>query len=171
MKQSKTFENYPCSTIFISNLISIAIYFIGAYIIYQLGLIWLILYIIYILVLEFRLISMHCVNCYYYGKYCAFGMGKISALFFKKGSPDKFIRAEMTWKDLIPDFLVSVIPFVAGIVLLILDFSWLLLTLIALLAILTSFGNSFVRGSLACKFCRQRELGCPAEKLFKKKKK
>ncbi|MFH1684097.1 MAG: hypothetical protein ABIA67_04360 [Candidatus Margulisiibacteriota bacterium] len=27
----------------------------------------------------------------------------------------------------------------------------------------------YLRGSLACKFCKQRELGCPAEQLFSKK--
>jgi hypothetical protein len=27
-----------------------------------------------------------------------------------------------------------------------------------------------VRGQLACKYCKQRELGCPAEQLFSKTK-
>jgi len=37
--------------------------------------------------------------------------------------------------------------------------------------LLFSVGNSYVRGSLACKFCRQRQLGCPAEKMFRQGKK
>jgi hypothetical protein len=28
-----------------------------------------------------------------------------------------------------------------------------------------------IRGSIACKYCKQRELGCPAEQMFAKKKK
>ena len=171
MGQPKTFENYPCRIIIISNLVSIAIYLIGAYIIYQVGIIWLLLYLLYIFGLEIRLMKRSCVNCYYYGKFCAFGKGKISSLFFKKGNSHKFIKDKITWKDILPDFLVSIIPLVVGIVLLILKFNWLILSLIVLLVILTSIGNGFVRGTLACKFCKQREIGCPAEQLFNKNKK
>lgn len=169
MMQSKYYENYPCWIILISNFVSIIIYIIGAYIIYQLGVIWLVLYLIYIFGLEIRLMKKSCVNCYYYGKYCAFGKGKLSSLFFKKGNANKFIKCKITWKDVIPDFLVSIIPLIVGIILLVLNFNWLILSLIITLVILNSAGNSFVRGSLACKFCKQRKLGCPAEKLFNKK--
>lgn len=171
MEQSKTFENYPCRVIIISNLVSIAIYLTGAFILYQLGIVWLLSYLIYIFGLEIRLMKKSCTNCYYYGKFCAFGKGKISSLFFKKGNPHNFIKNKITWKNIIPDFLVSIIPIVVGIILLILNFNWLILSLIILLVTLTSVGNSFVRGSLACKFCKQREIGCSAEQLFNKNKK
>jgi hypothetical protein len=166
MEQPKTFENYPCIIIIISNLVSITIYAIGAFIIFQLGLIWLLFYLICIFIFEIRLLKKSCVNCYYYGKFCAFGKGKISSLFFKKGNPDRFIKRNITWKNILPDFLISIIPIIVGIVLLIVNFNWLILLLIVILVILTSFGNGFVRGSLACKFCKQREIGCPAEQLF-----
>jgi hypothetical protein len=156
--------------VFISNLVSVLIYAAGATIIFQLGWIWLALYLLYILGLEIRLMKKSCVNCYYYGKFCAFGKGKLSALFFKKGDPKAFLKNKITWKNIIPDFLVSIIPLAVGIVLLITNFSWLVLGLIILLAFLTSAGNSYVRGSLACKFCKQREIGCPAERLFNKNK-
>ena len=165
------FENYPCWIILVSNLVSIAIYLIGAFIIYQLGTIWLLFYLFYIFGLEIRLMKRSCANCYYYGKYCAFGKGKISSLFFKRGNSHKFIKDKITWKDILPDFLVSIIPIIAGIVLLILNFNWLIISLIVLLIILASAGNSFVRGSLACKFCKQREIDCPAEQLFNRAKK
>ena len=171
MAKPKTHENYPCQTIVFSNLISFAIYLIGAYIIYQIGFIWLLLYVLFILGLELRLMKKSCVNCYYYGKYCAFGKGKLSALFFKKGNSKKFVHEKITWKDILPDFLVSIIPLIIGIILLILKFEWLILSSIILLVVLTSVGNGFVRGSLACKFCKQREIGCPAEQLFNKNKK
>jgi hypothetical protein len=35
-----------------------------------------------------------------------------------------------------------------------------------LLAALSLGGNSFVRTRIVCKYCRQREIGCPAEKFF-----
>ena len=170
MSKQKTFESYPGCIVFVSNLVLLAIYLTGAYIIYQLGIIWLVFYLLYILGLEIRLMKGSCVNCYYYGRFCAFGKGKISALFFKKGNPKAFLKDKITWKDILPDFLVSIIPIIAGIALLILKFSWPILLSIIALIILTSAGNSFVRGKLACRFCKQRELGCPAERLFNKRK-
>jgi hypothetical protein len=171
MGQPKTFKNYHCWIIIVSNLVSIAIYLIGAYIIFQLGIIWLLIYLLYIFGLEIRLLKRSCVNCYYYGKFCAFGKGKISSWFFKKGSSHNFLKDKITWKDILPDFLVSIIPLIVGIILLILNFNWLILSLIVVLVVLTSVGNGFVRGSLACKFCKQKEIGCPAEQLFNKSKK
>lgn len=169
MKQEKCFENYPLRIVFISNLVSIAIYLIGAFIIYKIGFIWLILYLLFIGALEFRLISGHCVNCYYYGKTCAFGKGRLCALLFRKGNPKKFLNIKITWKDILPDFMVSIIPALVGIIILISNFDWTLLILIIILLFLTFAGSGFVRGSLACKCCKQRKLGCPALKLFKKK--
>jgi hypothetical protein len=170
-KKEKTYENYPAWIVLISNLFSIAIFIIGAFIVYQLGLIWMILYILYIIILEFKLIKYHCVDCYYYNKTCAFGKGRLCSLFFRKGSSKNFCKKQMSWKDIIPDFLVSLVPIIIGIILLIIDFNWLILIFIIILFILASMGNSFVRGKLACKYCKQRKIGCPAQKLFEKNKK
>ena len=171
MKQPNCHENYPFWIVLISNLLSIAICAIGAYLISRLGAIWLVLYLLFILVQEIKLLKGHCVSCYYYGKYCAFGKGKLSSLLFKKADPKKFARMQLTWKDLLPDFMVSLIPIIVGVVLLIRAFSWLVLALILILLLLTFIGNGAVRSSLACKYCKQRKLGCPAEKLFDKTKK
>lgn len=168
--KNPTYENYPSCMVFASNLVSIGIYILGGYVIYQLGLIWLLLYLAYIFWLEIKLLKGHCVSCYYYGKYCAFGRGKLSCLFFKKDTKKKFCNIQLKWTDLLPDFLVALIPFLVGIILLIRNFNWLVLAAVMLLFLLMSAGNGFVRGTLACKYCKQRELGCPAEKLFSKNK-
>lgn len=168
--QLNTYENYPHCIIFVSNLFSLTLYLIGAFIIFQIGLICLAIYLLYILWLETNVMRKSCVNCFYYGKYCAFGKGKLAALFFKRGNPENFIKRQITWKTMIPDALVALVPLVVGVVLLIKNFSWFILILMILLAALTTAGNGFIRGSLACKFCKQKELGCPAEKLFNKKK-
>jgi len=171
MKKTKCYENYPPWIVLVSNLVSLLIYAIGAFIIYEVGIIWLILYLLFILFLEIKLLMKSCVNCYYYGKYCAFGKGKISKLFFKKGNARKFMQKQITWKEIIPDFLVSVIPMIVGIILLIRKFNLLILVLVISLFLLSFSGNALVRGSLTCKYCKQREMGCPAEQLFNKKKK
>jgi hypothetical protein len=168
METTKTFENYPVWIVLSSNLLSLSIYALGFYILSGIGLLVSILFLIYALVLEIRIISKHCVNCNYWGKTCGFGKGRISALFFKKGDNSQFCAKEITWKNMIPDILISLLPFVAGIALLLIRFNILLLLAIILLFVLSGFGNGFVRKSLACKFCKQRELGCLAYKLFNK---
>jgi len=168
MEKGQCYENYPGWIVLASNSVSIAIYLIGAFIMYQLGLAWSILYLIFIGIMEFRLIRGHCVNCYYYGKTCAFGKGRVSSMFFKKGDVKKFCKTQMTWKDMLPDLMVSMIPFITGIVLLIMHFNWTMLILVITLFLLTFVGNGFIRSSLACRYCKQRKLGCPAERLFDK---
>ncbi|KPK86688.1 MAG: hypothetical protein AMS27_04425 [Bacteroides sp. SM23_62_1] len=170
MNQQTIHEKYPARIIAITNLLSVLIYIAGAYIIYQLGLIWALIYIGYLLFLEIRLLSTGCPDCYYYGKLCAFGKGRLSSLFFKKGDPERFTCRTFTWKDLIPDFLVALIPVIIGLVILILDFSWLILLLMILLFFLSTTGNGIIRGQYACKFCKQAEIGCPALELFSRKK-
>ena len=168
MKDINSYENYPIWIVILSNIVSLTIYGLGFLIIFRLGLIFLILYSIYILALEYRLIKNYCVNCFYWGKSCGFGKGRLSSLFFKKGDILKFCTKEMTFKDIIPDILISLIPVVIGIVLLIVEFDFIILFALLLLLILTTIGNGFIRGALTCKYCKQRELGCPAEKMFSK---
>jgi hypothetical protein len=163
-------NKYPVSTIIISNFVSLAIYGIGAYIMFWIGAVSLTIYLIFIIVLELLLYTKSCKACYYYGKSCAFGKGKIACLITKKGNPDYFAKRVVSWRSIIPDILVTLIPIITAVVLMIIDFHWIQPVLLGLLVLLTSAGNSYVRGYRACKYCKQRELGCPAEKLFNKAK-
>jgi hypothetical protein len=169
-KQIKCYENYPYWIILVSNTMQLALYAAGAIIVSFVGLFWMSLYIIYILWLEVRLLRKSCVNCYYYGKRCSFGKGKICALIFKRGDNKKFAANKITWKDILPDFLVGIVPIIIGIVMLLVDFRWIVLLLIIMIFLFSFIGNWLVRSQLACKFCKQRGIGCPAEKLFNKKK-
>jgi hypothetical protein len=169
MKKSKSYEKFPLWIVLLSNLLSIAIYLIGLYIFLQIGILFAILFVIYIFWVEIRLLKKSCRYCYYYNKICAFGRGKCCTLFFKRGDPKKFVKTKITMKDILPDFLVFILPLIGGIILLFYKFSWLIVTLLAILVILGFGGNAVIRGSFACKHCKQREIGCPAEKLFGKK--
>ena len=171
MQEPGCYENYPTLIVIGSNLVSFLIYVIGLVILYRISIILVIGYVLFILILELRLLSGHCVDCYYYGKTCAFGKGRLSSLFFQKGNPEEFNLKKITWKDIAPDFLVFIVPVLAGILLLIQDFSWIVLILIIALFLLGFLGNALVRGQLACRFCKQKEIGCPAEQLFNKTKK
>jgi hypothetical protein len=170
METSKTYENYPLWIVTLSNLVSFGIYISGFFIVSRLGWIFAIIYAGYILTLELNLISRHCTECFYWGKTCGFGKGRISSLFFKKGDAVNFCRNKFSWKDLIPDLMVSLVPLITGIVFLIIKFDLLLLLALLVLISLTTAGNEYIRGTLTCRYCKQRELGCPAEKLFNKGK-
>jgi hypothetical protein len=166
----KSLENYPFRIVLISNLVSLTLYGLGFFIMLHWTWYAAIAYLLYIFAFELRLIRNHCTDCYYWGKVCGFGKGKISALFFKKGDTSKFCGVKMTWKDIVPDFLIALIPFIVGIILIIIDFNFFLIAAIAGILLLTTLGNSMVRGKLVCNHCKQREIGCPAEKFFNKDK-
>jgi hypothetical protein len=170
METTKTYDNFPIWIVILSNLVSILIYISGVMITLRFGWIAAVLYLVFILAFEYRLISNHCVNCYYWGKTCGFGKGRLSSLFFKRGDPSKFCDKKMSWIDMIPDLLVSLVPLIIGIVLMIIKFDFTILFAAIILIVLTTIGNGFIRGNLTCRYCKQRELGCPAEKLFSKDK-
>jgi hypothetical protein len=168
MEAEVTYERYPARIIVLSNLLSVAIYTVGTYLMTQLGMWWAAAYLAYCGRLEYRLLSKHCVNCYYHGRLCAFGKGRLSSIFFKRGDPQRFAQGDFGWRDMIPDMLVLVFPATAAIVALVRDFSWITLALLVVMVILSFSGNAYVRGTHACPRCKQRELGCPAEQLFNK---
>jgi len=169
METTKTYDSYPIWFVLMANVLTLPVYVLGAYIIYGFGWIYMALYLLYCLALEIRLFKMSCVDCYYFGKFCFSGRGKIAALFFKKGDPQRFICKEITWKQLIFDFMVPLIPIFSGIALSIMDFNWWRVSAIIALIILGFPVTGYLRGSLACKFCKQRELGCPAAEAFNPK--
>ncbi|MDD5142972.1 hypothetical protein [Methanoregula sp.] len=170
MKEPVCHENYPVSTVIVSNLVPVLTWATGAFVLSRIGLSWALLYLLFVFALELRLVSGHCRDCYYFGRTCAFGKGRLSALFFRKGNPERFSQMALSWKDIVPDFLVFLVPFIAGIALLAQEFSWTILLSVIVLLLLGFAGNAFVRGVLACRYCRQREMGCPAERLFDAKK-
>jgi len=163
-------DNYPWHNILITNLLSVTIYAIGAIVLSGIGIIPVILYLALIVFLEFKLLKVSCTKCYYYDRYCAFGKGKLSTLFFKKEDPSLFLKKDLSWYALLPDMLVLFIPLLLGIYLLMQKFNWIILILLLFMVFLSTFGNGWVRGSMACKKCNQRELGCPADKFFNKSK-
>ena len=170
METNKRYDNYPAWIVLLSNFVSLGIFALGFLIFLRIHLLFALGYMLYFLFLEYRLIRYHCTDCFYYGRTCAFGHGRISALFCRKGDPKNFCNHTMTWKDMILDIMISLLPFIAGIILMVIEFDFVLLSATILILLLTTIGNNFVRGKLACRYCKQRDLGCPAEALFNKNK-
>jgi hypothetical protein len=160
------FDRYPLGTVLVANAVAWSIYGLGTAIMARHGAAPALVYVACCLWVEFRVLTKSCRSCWYYGRRCGFGKGKLCSLLFPKGDPADFLRKEITWWDLVPDFAVGFLPVIAGGVLLVRRFSWPLLLMVAALLVLASAGNAFVRGVLVCRHCRQRHLGCPAQKLF-----
>jgi hypothetical protein len=168
MEETKCYDNFPAWMALLAVLLTLLIYALGAFILAGFGVIIASLYLLYCLWIELRILRRSCVNCYYYGKLCGLGRGKLCSVLFKKGDPQRFCEKEISWTAVLPDFMVFIIPLVGGILRVVMEFTWLLVALLALFAILAFGGTAVIRGSFACKYCKQREIGCPAEQLFSK---
>jgi hypothetical protein len=168
--KTSSFDSFPWWMVVTCNATGLAIYAIGLYVMAGLGSVWGLLYLAYCVWMEGRLLWGSCRHCYFFGKRCGFGKGRLCAGFFTRGAERSPGARTISWRDVVPDFMVWLIPLGGGIALLIRDFWWLVLLLIVALVFLGSVGTAFVRGQLACKYCKQRELGCPAEQLFSNKK-
>jgi hypothetical protein len=163
--KNECYENYPIWMVILSNTLSISTYIIGAFILYGFGIIFSVLYLLFCLFMEIRLLKKGCANCYYYGKTCAFGKGRLSSYLFKRGDVSMFSAKEISWYHMLADFMVFLFPLAGGIILLFYKFDWIILLLIIIILILSLGGNALVR-SVSCRRCKQRELGCPAADLF-----
>ena len=168
MDECAKHESYPAWIVLVTVLHSLAIYALGAYVLSGFGLIWAALYVVYCLALKLRLLKSGCPNCYYYGRACGLGAGWLSARLFGPGDPKRFAARQLTWADMVPEFLVGIAPLVGGIVLLVGGFDWLRLGLLLALVLLCGPGNAVVHGSLLCNGCKQHDLGCPACDFFTK---
>jgi hypothetical protein len=167
MSQPQTHERYPALIVVVTNLVSLAIIAIGAYVLATLWIWLLVPCLLYCLWLEYRLLQTACVNCSYYDEACAFGKGKLCAVVFAQGDPQTFGNRDISWLAVLPDFLVSILPLIGSIALLVLrGWNWLTVALLVLLLAFAFGAPSAVRNSLACKYCKQRQIAWPAHELF-----
>jgi hypothetical protein len=165
--EPSVFDNYPAWMIVLSAGLSVSIYTLGIAVVSGMG--WWILtpYLLFLLSLDVNQLARGCVHCAYYGRACFSGKGLAASWFFKRGDPTRFGCRGMTWLSLLPDMLVVLLPLGFGLFQVIGRFDWVPLPLMAGLLALAFPGNGFVRSRLACCHCRQRQLGCPAEKFFR----
>ena len=164
-----TYDDYPAWIVIVTNLLAVTIYALGAYILAGLG-VWAVgAYLLLCLLLEAKVLTQSCANCVYYGWTCGTGKGQLCALLLKRGDPQVLAQGTASWKDVAPDMAVSLLPVVAGVVLLIRSFNWALLVAMLALLALSMGGNAIMRGRFLCRYCRQREIGCPAARLFEQR--
>lgn len=96
-----------------------------------------------------------CTRCYYYGKRCHIGWGKLASLFFKQGNIEELNdciggkAAPMVYG------LLSLVPLVLGTISTIIDFSILKIAVLAVLLLIGFYSGAISRKS-ACKECKMR---------------
>lgn len=166
MEGETRFENYPVRMVILANIFSLATPVLGALVMIGLGWPFAAIYLAFYVFFELRVLTTSCRGCYYFGKTCFSGKGRLAAMFLERSPPESFAARKITWRSIAPDFMVAAIPMAAGIILLAGGFDWLIVVAVILLLLLATVGNGLVRGSIACKHCKQRALGCPAAKLF-----
>ena len=100
-----------------------------------------------------------CVNCYYYGKWCAMGWGKLAALFFKKGDVEKFSTSIGVKMAPVVYGLLSLIPVVLLIVALF-DLVSAPRIIVLVLLVGVSAYSAIVNRKKTCAQCKMRFI-CP----------
>lgn len=169
MMTQTSYERFPLRITIPVVLINLLLYALGAYILLRIHFAAAILYLGYCAVIQVNVMRRSCRSCYYYGKNCAFGIGVLCARLFTRQDPASFVNRDVSALTLVPEFLVVIIPVLAGLVSTVLSFSWLYLGVVLAFLLFFLIGTAAVRGIAACKYCRQRELGCPAVQMFSRK--
>jgi hypothetical protein len=100
-----------------------------------------------------------CVNCYYYGKRCAIGWGKLAALMFKQGGMDKFATSIGVKLAPATYSLLSLIPIGFCIAAMVQDFEVVQAVVLALLLAMSAYSGTISRKK-SCANCKMR-LACP----------
>lgn len=124
-----------------------------------------VIYLIFVLTMLIFVLRKHlCTHCYYYGKSCHCGWGKLSVKLYKKDSGNQKLGgllAGITWA------LLMVIPIISISILMMIAF-----TIIGLICLITCIIITIINSILHvkdCKECKMRNI-CPGsaakEKLF-----
>jgi len=168
--EERMHQNYPWWIVLVAQGASLVLYLLGAWILAGFGWPVAVLYLGFCAIVEFALLRGSCRHCHYYGRRCAFGRGRLCALLFPPGDPERFRCRQISLRDLLPDLLVPALPVAGGLIRLALGFDWALLAAVAATALVATAGAGTIRERLACPHCRQRELGCPAAQFFARRR-
>jgi hypothetical protein len=100
-----------------------------------------------------------CTHCYYYGKWCSAGWGKLSALLFSQGDIARFNTCIGTKSAPFVYGLLLLVPLVFGVISLIQKFTLAKIIVLALLLFVAIYSGT-VNRKKACAICKMK-LICP----------
>ncbi len=151
-------DNYPAHIIVIRWIILLLAFALGIYVLLEFHHMLAIVYIVYAsLALTLILSLSRCGSCFYHGRFCNTGWGKIAAYLFKKGDESKYVDR---YDYAIFLHLLWLIPLLAAALQAIRKRNVLALAIFAAY-LLTLFVEKIILKKLCCKRCHQRDF-CPA---------
>jgi len=149
-------EEYPRSTVIAGNLIMLGWIALGTVACYFFNPVAAWIFLAVALLLVFIVLrKLVCTNCYYYGKWCATGWGKLSALMFKKGNIETF--NDSVGVKLAPAIygLLTLLPLVLGTISAVQHFSVAKPIVLAALLLLGFYSGTLGRRK-SCAQCKMR---------------
>jgi hypothetical protein len=164
--QMECYESFPKTTV-IYNLLTLGgAMVMGAVVLTQLG-VWAVVgYLVLLALTGYGMLALICARCYYYDRRCATGVGKVVALFVKKGQEEEFGQTASQKGITLLLAVVLLLPLVGGIVSLVVGYSMLRLVLLVALVVLLIAGLA-PHPRLVCSHCKLAEQGCcPIGKLL-----
>ncbi len=151
-------EDFPKSIIIIRWIILLFAFALGVYVLLRLHYMLAIVYIVYSMIaLTLILPLSRCVNCFYHGRFCNTGWGKIAAYLFRKGDESKYVDR---YDYAIFLHLLWLIPLLAAALKAVRRRNILALAIFAAY-LLTLFVEKIILKKLCCRRCHQRDF-CPA---------
>ena len=164
---SSKLESYPMKIICISASLTIISYLTGTFILYFFHPILTVFYLILTALTLVVSMKLRCTHCYYFRKYCSFGLGKLAQYFFSKGEPREFSDPKKVGITAIFSFGTMLIPVFIGLLMLVTDMNLSNRGLLFGYLLIGIAPNFLVRGNF-CDKCMQRELRCPSyERMIK----
>ena len=157
--QNLTFcSTYPKSVIIIRWLVLAAGFALGIYILWGIRDFLGLAYIVYSLIaLTLILPLSRCASCFYHGRACNTGWGRVAAYLFPKGDESRFV---VNYNYAIFLHLLWLVPLLASLIQLLRNRSLLALIIFAAY-LLVLLMEKIILKKLACARCHQREF-CPA---------
>lgn len=170
MEKEIYYESYPYIILCLSMMLSVLSCALGTLIFYMINSLLGIGYIILCFISFLIGIKYRCSFCYYYGKRCYSGLGTLSKLLFRKGNSNDFKNPKNLMPAAIFSFVVLILPLIGAIILMLIEFSWLILILFVSYLIIAIIPGFVLRKNLFCRYCKQGEIGCPAYEGMQGKK-
>lgn len=151
-------ENYPKYIIVIRWIILLWAFALGTYILADLHFALAIIYVLYSMIaLTLILPLSRCVSCFYHGKVCNTGWGRIAGYLFEKGDESKY---EEHYNYAIFLHLLWLVPLVVALLQVVRKRNIFALSIFVIYVFILLVEKIILK-KLCCKRCHQREF-CPA---------
>ncbi len=160
-------ESFPLSRIIVENILYISTWVLAGYLLWP---IWTlhdlplltIIWSFSVIVIQILLKKHNCSGCYYYGKMCHLGWGKISSAMFKQDSGNQKTGTKLSLFYIVPPPVIFMTSLIFAIIIKPIWFYWFFLVLFLIFNI-----ASFPVRKNGCGLCAMRDT-CPGSAVKRK---